>query len=412
MDESPEGNEICVVTGNAQGIINRGSEIQSLGEQMEGAAAVLRVIASTGVADKGLSIEKIKEVIGEIDEELRLAGTRYTPTGKALGVYGAALASVQDDMALIVPRCQEAWDSYLTVRQTSRDLGFNAPSPTSFSLQSDDARADALQTYNAAVTLAGTNTETAHDAFLTEARSYDTTYSTWETAFNTATESIGTATTGGIEDSRWDDLDGVVAGVLVVLQWAGVALAIAAFVIGGPIIIAIGAIVAIAALALTIYKSARGDATKVELALAIVGVIPFGSLAKFAGGFRPGALGFLDEMVGGLGSVTGRSNVIGATMSSPRLFKEVMAGPKPWHNLATVVGGSSTLPNVAARLMGFGFADDAARAMGSGWGAAGTVFGHYGWVATSPVSTGLFVNDLVRENFGSRPVETWSRQLA
>jgi hypothetical protein len=408
MEQSPGGHDITVVFGNADGIRSRGEQVESLGDQMIGAAGVLRAIVDNGVPQKGLSIDKIKEVIGEIDEELKLAGERYMPSGTALVVYARALADIQGEMRLIVPRCQGVWDDYETARGTFGTVEGSAP-PASSEPQTGPGPSPAEEHQQDVIEARG-RMEDAYDDFLAEARLYDTQYETWETAFDTATSSIREATSGGIEDGFWDDVDGVVAGVLVVLQWAGIVLAVLALVIGGPIIAALGAIVAIAALALTIYQKARGDAGWLELGLAIVGVIPFGKIATFSGGFRSGALGMLDGMVGGLGTSAGRTAFTTAIREFPDAFT---AGAGGFSAFTRAMGGGNSWGDIGARLMGMGDNAEITDAMSrGGWGAAGIVSGHYGWVVNAPWAAGSTIYDWGSGLADDAQVESWEQQLA
>lgn len=86
-------------------------------------------------------------------------------------------------------------------------------------------------------------------------------------------------------------------------------------IIGGPIIAAIAAVVAIATLILTIYSFARGNSSVLDLVFAVVGVIPFGSLGKL---FNGNKMGFLDDMAGGLTSASGRADIMGEFVSISR----------------------------------------------------------------------------------------------
>ncbi|MFC5789488.1 hypothetical protein EDM22_17530 [Agromyces tardus] len=409
MEHSPAGHEISVVFGNAGGIIERGREIESLGAQMIGAAGVLRAIADGGVAQQGLSIEKITEVIGEIDEELKLAGERYAPSGSALVAYGSVLDRVQDAMRLIVPRCQDAWDDYVAARGGFESVDHARPSGSPGAESAPGPTPEQLE-HQQEIAAARGRMEDAYDDFVTEAARYDTEYESWEAAFEAASDGIREATSGGIEDGFWDDVDGIVADVLVVLQWAGIVLAVLAFVIGGPIIAALGAIAALAVLALTIYQKSRGDAGWLELGLAIVGVTPFGSLAKFSGGFKPGALGFLDDMVGGLGTSAGRVTVRAAIREFPDAFAAAGGG---FRGFTGAMRGSAAFDDVVARIMGMGDNAQLTEAMGrGGWGIAGTVLGHHGWVVNSPAAVVMTTYDWVSGFGDDQQVETWERQLA
>ncbi|MET0976622.1 MAG: hypothetical protein ABWX82_13245 [Leifsonia sp.] len=422
MDPSPDGNDIAVVFGNADGIIARGQQIENLGGQMTGAAGVLKAIADNGVPEKGLSIDKIKEVVGEIHEELALAGKRYTPTGTALIAYGKALGTVQGEMSTIVPSCQEKWDAYVAARGHFDNVNVPMPTPAPGPAPVPAGSAPPAPSgptpeelaHQSSINTAHSQMEAALQDFLDEARLFDNSFDSWESAFEAAADSIGTATDGGIQDGFWDNVDGFVDGVLKVLQVAGIILAVLAFIVGGPIIAALGAIVAIATLALTIYKASRGHSSPLELTLAIIGVIPFGSLAKFAGGFKPGAGAFLNEMVGGLGTAAGRSEIFTAVGNFSGAFSTARTfGAGAFTSTVSAFHGSAAIDDIAARIAGMGMASDAAAAMSSGgWGVAGQVLGHYGWVVNSPGQIVLAGIDYASEATDDADVDSWQQQLA
>jgi hypothetical protein len=414
MEASPKNREISVVTGNASDIMSRGRDIKDLGDQMVGSAGVLKAIVDGADGQKGLSIEKVREVVGEIHVELRLAGERYAPTGTALVAYGEALALAQSRMRTIVPECETLWNAYLSKAGAYNDMD---PWFTPVQLVPDDEAERAEERRQIRLDAARQAMSTAHDEFRGRATDFDAVYDDWRDAFDQAADSIGTATHGGVSDSRWDDLDGIVDGVLVVLQYVGIAVAILAFVIGGPIIAAIGAVIAIATLALTIYKAARGNATGWDMAFAIIGVIPFGSLAKFAGGARVGTLGFLDDMVGGLGTRAGWRTVFTTVGDFGTTWSTAGAQGASWMGRFTqAMGGSHAWDDIAVRMMGFGTAGESSAALaltrGQGWGIAGHVFGHYGWVINSPAQVVMTGIGLAQSGQKRSTVDTWEAELS
>ncbi|MWB98202.1 hypothetical protein [Agromyces seonyuensis] len=414
MDRSPGGHEISVVLGDAAAIRTRGRDIVDFGEQMTGAAGVLRAMADGAAAQEGLSIEQVVEVIGEIDRELALAAERYRPSGAALVVYADVLAEVQRAMRPIVASCQTAWDDYARAEQANTHAKLARFAPMSITVAADpSARELEQRTRDEDAADAQRAMDDAHADFVTAGVRFDGEYETWANAFDLAADSIQDATDGGISDGFWDDVDGFVEVLQVVLTYAGVVLAIAAFVIGGPIIAAIGAVVAIAALIATTYQWRRGDAELWEVGVAVIGVIPFGSIAKFSGGFKSGAVAMLDGFTGGLGTASGRTTLRLAVTGFDDVFQTSRVfGAGRWTSLMTSFRGSSGLDDIAARLMGMGFADEAADAATNGWGAAGLVLGHYGWVVNSPVQLGKTVYDFIADQSADRQVETWEGQLA
>ena len=63
--------------------------------------------------------------------------------------------------------------------------------------------------------------------------------------------------------------------------------------------------------------------------------------------------------------------------------------------------------------MGMADAGEASQALaGNGWGAAGVVAGHYGWIMNSPFAAGKAVYDEISDLMDAGTVETWETQLA
>lgn len=306
MDSSPQGRDIGLLDGNAGAIVSRGNAITTLGDQMISSAAMLKSIADGASGQEGLAVDKLQEVVGDCHEELKLAGERYQPTGPVLVTYGNVVAEVQPLIKTAVENCEEDWKTYQS-KQSAVWSAQTAYYPVAPVAEGEEA-VDPGESRKDAVDDAQGLADTAYSDWKAEATVFDTHYETWEGAFNEAAEKIGSANSGGIEDSTWDDIDGFVAGALEVLKWVGLALTVLGIIIGGPFIAALAAIVGIATLLLTIYSFSRGNSSVLDLVLSVVGVIPFGSLGKLFSGNK---LGFLDDMAGGLITSGGRANILG-----------------------------------------------------------------------------------------------------
>ena len=287
MNPSPKGRMIVRVEGDPDVIKARGSEIESLGQMMTDSAKILKGLADGTDGLEGKAADKLREGVGDVHGTLAEAGELYTPTGPVVRAYGVALASDQPAINGHVGTCETLWETYIGLPGSVQPRGTGGL----FEPDPDSPEAE-QQADEDAAKLA------AYEAWESEARAFDVDYDSWETAFETAANDVGDAIAGKIEDSFWDDLDGFVAGALKVLAVVGLVLAVVGLIIGGPIIAALAAIVAVATLALTIYQYARGDASKLDLALAIVGVIPFGSLGKLAQG-KSGVVSVLGDVAGG-----------------------------------------------------------------------------------------------------------------
>lgn len=287
MPPSPAGRPIAYVFGDPTTIKERGTEIEELGQMMLDSASQLQAVSDGSDGLKGKAVDKLREGVGDVHGRLKEAGELYKPTGPIVHAYGVALEREQPQIQGHVDTCQSLWETYVALPGSVEPRGTggwfqpDADSPEAEQQAAEDkAKKDAF------------------DAWEAEAKRFDNDYDHWESAFDTAAGNIDETLAGKIEDSFWDNLDGFVAGLVKVLQVAGMILAVAALIIGGPIVAAIAAVVAVLTLVLTIYQYVRNDAGKLDLALAIVGVIPFGSIGKLAQG-KAGVMPFVADVAGG-----------------------------------------------------------------------------------------------------------------
>lgn len=423
---SPKGRSIEVVTGNPGDIDARGAAIKALGQHMLTSADTLEGLATGADCQAGESIEKLRESVGEVYLELRLAGKRYKPSGEALIAYARALDDVKTRMNVTVPGCVSAWNIYQTKQAASAQKDQTAHSVRNRLeldylgpdfLNNRDQLEAAAEAAEAAAGAAAAVASEAHNDFISLANTFDGQYDDWSVAFDTAASALEDATDGGVSDGPGDYFNRALDIALVVLQYAGMVLAVLAFVVGGPILVALAAIVAIVTLVVTIVAMARKRADGVDLAFAIIGVIPFGSLAKFGGGFKAGALGMLDDMVGGLGTAAGRGAFKTAVVNFKSTFETARVFGQGWAGAGgTALRGSSTMDDLAARIGGFADARELAAAGTNDWSIAGQVFGHWGWMVNTPISivhsSSLAISDLIGGVRDGLSIDGWERQFA
>ncbi len=382
--ESPKGRRIEWIEGNPDAIDARGTEIVDLGNQMIGSAGVLKAVADGATGMEGLSIEKLKDVIGEVHEELKLAGERYSPTGSALKRYASSLETVQAGLRGIVQDAEDSWQTYLSNRTSSMvsegDL---------------DGESEA--------------TKTAYASWKAEAEAFDVKYDTWEEAFEAATKSIGTATDGGISDSWKDDFAGFADVALDVLAVVGLVLAVLAIIVGGPLILALGAIVALATLALTVYMKFYGRADWGDVAWAIVGVLPIGKLGKFADGGSVGLKAFLKGFVAAdeMGDL--------ATAFRSGFNANGLAGMSRLGNGATEIWTLATRSSVngadiLGRYMGLKNAAELTEVSARSDGWADILSGHWDVNIKGTVANSVSMFDLLSGD--EPPVDSWRTQIA
>lgn len=250
--------DVLWIEGDPAGMERRGIEIESLGEQMVGAANLMDLM-KPGSECRGLSLKKIEEVLGDVSGDLRTAGERYTPSGQAIYTYARVLDDVQATLRPLIPALEELWATYSTTQQQ-----FEADE----SLPEPEEGAPDERTNSGDV-------DDAKELWNTKAAEYERAYDSWWPAYVAARDGVKSANDTGVEDSTWDKVADVLKKVVDVLSYAGIVLAVAACIVGGPFILA-AAIIGGASLLLTVVLAAGGKASLADVGMAALGVFPFG----------------------------------------------------------------------------------------------------------------------------------------
>lgn len=293
MDRTPTAGkhyEILSIAGEASVIERRGIEIESLGDQMLAAASLLDSI-DLGAECRGKSLDALKGDVTDVREDLRKAGERYQPSGTHIAEYARTLDGVQTTLSSLIPDLEALWSSYQT---TAGSFEEDSRLPEPEEGESADDRTTAA------------DVEGDHDAWKAKAVEYERAYDTWWEAYERARSGIQTANDDGVSDSWWDDQLPWLETLGTILSYAGIVLAVAACILGGPFIL-IAAIVGLAALAVTVWKVSCGRGNGWDIFMAAVGVFPFGKAFSLFKAMRAapglatlgrGLLGMGGDMVG------------------------------------------------------------------------------------------------------------------
>ncbi|GAB3618686.1 hypothetical protein GCM10027416_32430 [Okibacterium endophyticum] len=276
MDRTPTAGknyEILPITGDAYAIERRGIEIESLGDQMTAAADLLDTI-SLGAECRGKSLDSIKDSVGDVAKDLRTAGERYSPSGGHITSYARALDDAQARLNTLLPALEELWTTYRTTAGQQADDAMLPPA---------EGEPDEDLTTAADV-------DEDRDAWKAKAVEYEGVYDTWWAAYEDARRGIQGANDRGVEDSWWDDQLPWLEVLGDILSYAGIALAIVACILGGPFIL-IAAIVGLAALAVAVWKVSCGRGNGWDIAMAAIGVFPFGKAFSAFSAVRGAAAG-------------------------------------------------------------------------------------------------------------------------
>lgn len=280
-----KGHDVAVIEGDAPAIGERGTTITALATQMTTAAQTLQDIKSGRLVGEGYAMDKIKDVIGDVHGDLDEAGRRYKPAGKTLTDYADVLATVQAQMTSIVQDCETSEkalataqsdaaqaDSAVTQHNTSVTDHPPAPDQVDASRSAGEKLAGVASSAHSMLTTASE----AHDHNLGR---FDTSYDTWQEAYEHAVNGLGDANKIG-KDSTWEDIAGVLAVISEWVSWVGLAIAVLGLIIGGPFFAIAALVVGVIALALTVALMFDGRKGWGDLAWAIVGVLPIAKLGK------------------------------------------------------------------------------------------------------------------------------------
>lgn len=268
MPNSPKGRRIEHVEGNPSDIIDRGKKITELGDQMLESAGILEDIKTRAIGGgilQGKVVEKLQETIGDSYKKLEQAGELYQPVGPVITQYGESLESVKTQIDFNADECEEKWRTFYNLppvgESLERSYFRHRSAPEEGSPEAEqEAEEDAAK-------------QTAHEAWETQAGSFDFWYDSWESAFDTAVDGMTDGLSDSIKDSFWSDFADI-------MGWVALALGVAAMIIGGPILAALAGLAAVLYLVAVIGQYTEGEAGGSDIALAALGVFPLGKLSN------------------------------------------------------------------------------------------------------------------------------------
>jgi hypothetical protein len=288
---TPAGDKLIdKLRGDADAVKERGQQIVDLGDDMANAWRLISRLVDNGTEMEGQSIDKLRELCEKVSSDLSEASELYAAVGPHIRTYGTELASSQAVIDPLVMKLRDLWEEYYQLSRDADTAEGAVPRKPD-----DDAEADEQSAYDTASANAdekrglASSKKSEWDGV---AAQYDDAWDDWFDAFDLAAKNIKEGVSGKIEDSWQDDVRGTLDFLANVLAVAGIVLAVLAIVVGGPIIAALAAIVAVATLAVALTrKLAFDDGSWLDVAFGVLGVIPF--------------LGPAARTIRGLGSASG-----------------------------------------------------------------------------------------------------------
>ena len=309
---SPGSRPCLTIEGDADAIEAAGVAFRNVGFAMRRAALELGKL-SREESYRAQSFDAIRDEAGQAEADLDRVAVRYVGeaggrgTAQALCDYADSLRRVQflagEGHVEQIRRAHEANEERQQTLQSAQSEVNGLDSMFQFSEPTDAERSTAQDTLTDAQAFAN-----GSDGLLTGLwESFDSAVSEWETAYDDAVSAIeGAIDLSDIDDSWWED---ALDMVIVVATVVGVIAAVVAMVFAAPFVAAIAAIAGIIVLVATILMAVGGRRKDgVDVALAIVGVIPFGK-ALGSGKGVSSALGLTSRASQGA-AAAGRAGIV------------------------------------------------------------------------------------------------------
>ena len=259
---SVQGREIKALASDPESTETIGGKIKDLGQDMIDSAKMLQDVAE-GDVQQGKAVDKLRDLTGDAYKLLAEAGEMYRATGDVIETFGRQSGRHDDEFLSINNNAREAWHAYYDA-PGDRDLAGDTEGKFGREIdESDQADNSAKQKL--------------YEEYEKWAVSFDAEFDAWKPIYTTAKRDLDDALDNGVEDDWKDRLDSFVDGLQTALTIAGFVLGVLAIVLGGPFAIAALIVGALAVLA-TGWQWYRGDAGPLDMALAVVGILPFGKL--------------------------------------------------------------------------------------------------------------------------------------
>ncbi len=285
---SPHTRPCLTVEGDADAIEAAGQAFLAVGSAMRAAAVELGKL-SREESYRAQSFDAIRDEAGQAEKDLEQAALRYVGeeggrgTAHALCDYAVALRRVQflagEEHVESIRTAHEAAQrhrSALAAAQSEVDgLGGDPTSEERTAAEDRLTETDSLS-------------DRAESLLEGLWENFDSAVGDWEASYDDAVSAIGDAIDlSDIDDSWWEDaLDGVILAATIV----GAIAAIAAMVVAAPFVAIAATIATIAGLIVLIATivMAVGGRRKdgVDIAFAVIGVIPFGRALRSGQGAR------------------------------------------------------------------------------------------------------------------------------
>lgn len=297
---TPKGRTMKNLAGDPSGLANEVTRMKNVATTIEQLVDLLGRIKD-GHSSQSEKVDEIRDGAGEAKKALAEAKDLYNKTGWALGEYQTQLStSVYNASTSYQSASDFLWqvntaeNAYDTAHARYNQLLHGDPPTPAPGATPEQQQADATKAANdledARVEMVNAqNTMTSRQQTLLDyKKTWDTAKDDLDTAAETARGRIHDAVESSpAKDSTWDNIAGVLDALSDLIGWVILVCVIVALIFTGPIALAFllaATILTVVNLALHTALLIGGKGSWVDVALDLVGLIPFGKLATTSGG--------------------------------------------------------------------------------------------------------------------------------
>ncbi|MER7797569.1 hypothetical protein [Microbacterium sp. NPDC096154] len=263
-------NQIMRVTDDSDEVVSIAWDMIYVGIAMTNSARILENVSDSSDGQQGKAVDELRSIVGDTHVLLGKAGEMYTATATAIRDYGQAMRDIAPQINAAYEDADEKWRAYSS-QPGDKDgrsyfLGLGKPEEGSAEEEEHKAQDEAKKQ--------------AYDDYVDAADVFDDRYDDWEDAWNKAVSAIEDAFDDDVKDSRWEKFKEFLGDLVEVLKWVGLVVGVLALIVGGPILAALAAVVAVTSLLATGILWLAGDKSFSDVMWALVDVIPFGKLGR------------------------------------------------------------------------------------------------------------------------------------
>lgn len=282
---TPAGRTIIKLAGNPDGLADSATTLKDMGETVTQVCRTLTRI-DKGEGSRSDRVDMLKEHAGKCAKEMGKVQEIYSKTGIAIAEYQIHLdddvsktKTIHQTAVDLLPKVNAAEENLRTAQTQQSSLQNTEPDPNAdqqkVAKEHQDA-ADAVTDASGALTRLREQLDELKTQFDDAARDLDDAAKVAKSKIREAIDN------SPAKDSFWDNISSILKVLKTILEIAAIVVAIVGIFCTGGLILMIGAAIAGATLLVDAMLMKSGRASWGDIAMDIVGVVPFGKVLKGA----------------------------------------------------------------------------------------------------------------------------------